>query len=202
MNAIHLEVLVEEPSMEAALDVLLAKLVPRASFEIHAYHGKSDLLAKLPARLAGYAAWITDEYRILVVVDRDVEDCRALKRQLDAAANRAGLAPRGTGSAAKVRVISRIAIEELEAWFFGDWTAVRAAYPAVPVSVPTKAAFRDPDAIKGGTWEAFERILQKAGYFPGRLAKIEAARAIAPHMEPARNASASFRALRDALARL
>jgi hypothetical protein len=42
-------------------------------------------------------------------------------------------------------------------------------------------------------------VLQKAGSFSTGLRKIEAARAVAAHMVPERNASPSFRALRDAL---
>jgi hypothetical protein len=64
---------------------------------------------------------------------------------------------------------------------------------------PDKAAYRAPDKIKGGTWEAFLRVLQQAGYFTTGLRKIEAARAIAEHMVPSRNTSPSFCALRDAL---
>ena len=60
-------------------------------------------------------------------------------------------------------------------------------------NIPAKQGYRDPDAIAGGTWEALERVLQRAGYFRSGLRKIEAARAIAEHMDPARNRSASFR---------
>ena len=66
-------------------------------------------------------------------------------------------------------------------------------------NIPQKAGFRDSDAVPGGTWEAFERVLQKARYFKGGLAKIEAARAVAQHMDPHRNRSKSFRAFREAL---
>ena len=97
-------------------------------------------------------------------------------------------------------MVNRIAIEELEAWFFGDWEAVRSAYPKVPASQLQKAGFRDPDAIKGGTWEAMERVMQGAGYFGGGLRKIELARSVAAHMVAERNRSASFRAFVEAVA--
>jgi hypothetical protein len=45
-------------------------------------------------------------------------------------------------------------------------------------------------------------VLQKSGYFKSGLRKIEVARMIAPHMDPSINASASFRALRFALAEI
>jgi len=98
--------------------------------------------------------------------------------------------------------VNRMAIEELEAWFFGDWEAVRAAYPGVDENVPKKSKYRDPDAISGGTWEALERILRRAGHFQTGLRKIEAARAIAQHMNPAENRSQSFCAFRDALSEM
>ena len=85
---------------------------------------------------------------------------------------------------------------------FGDWLAVRAAYPKLEITVPQRAGFRDPDAIKGGTWEAMERVLQRKGYFKTGLRKMELAPAVAVEMDPARNRSASFGCLRDVLGAL
>ncbi|MDX9724338.1 MAG: DUF4276 family protein [Myxococcota bacterium] len=93
-------------------------------------------------------------------------------------------------------LLPQLPIEELEAWYFGDWEAVRTAYPRVKANVAQQASYRFPDAIKGGTWEAFERILQRAGYFKTGLRKLEAAKAIAAHLEPTRNSSPSFLAFR------
>jgi hypothetical protein len=114
-------------------------------------------------------------------------------------ATAAGLTTRTAALGPTFQVVKRIVVEELEAWFFGDWEAVREAYPRVPRSVPRGRRHRFPDAIQGGTWEAFERELQKAGYFKSGLRKIEAARAVAAHMDPARNESPSFCAVRDVL---
>lgn len=163
---------------------------------------KDDLLGCLPERLRGYAAWIPDDWCIVVVVDRDSDDCVALKERLEAMATEAGFATRSRPKRRRFAVVNRLAIEELEAWFFGDWEAVRKAYPRVDVNIPKKAGYRAPDAIKGGTWEAFERVLQRAGYFGSGLRKIEAARAVASHMDPGRNTSRSFQVLRDALAEM
>lgn len=177
MSAAHLELLVEEPSMEAFLRALLPRLLPQdRTFEVHPFQGKYDLLGKLEPRLRGYAAWLPADWRILVVVDRDDEDCLELKRRLEAIAQRAGLRTRGCQTNAPWQLVNRIAIEELEAWYFGDWVAVCSAYPRASVSVPNRRGFRDPDAIGGGTWEAFERVMQAQGYFRGGLLKIEAAR--------------------------
>lgn len=194
-----LEVLVEERSAEAALGILIPKIVgPEIDFEIHSFEGKRDLLQKLPSRLRGYARWIASgvRTRILVLVDEDRQDCISLKAQLEQAASDAGLV---TKSASYVGdpfvVLNRVAVEELEAWFFGDCAAIRAAYPGVPRSLEGRAAFRTPDAISGGTWERLEQVLSQAGHHRGGLRKIQAARDIAFHMEPTRNSSTSFRHL-------
>ncbi len=42
-----------------------------------------------------------------------------------------------------------------------------------------------------GTWEAFQRLLARAGY-PDRRLKQQWAERIAPHLDPARNQSPSF----------
>lgn len=197
----RLIVFVEEPSMEAALVELLPGLLGDTDFEIMRFRCKDDLMKQAPLRLKGYAAWLPENWRILVLVDRDDDDCHELKARLEAMAASAGLLTktrRGQGQA--FQVVNRIAIEELEAWFFGDWEAVCCAYPKVPGSQTQKAGFRDPDTIKGGTWEAMERVMRGAGYFGGGLRKIELARSVAAHMVAERNRSASFRAFVEAVA--
>ena len=65
---------------------------------------------------------------------------------------------------------------------------------------PAAAATATPTASRAEPWEAFERILQRHGYFTTGLRKIEAAGAIAAHLAPDRNRSRSFRHFRDAIA--
>ncbi len=197
----RLEFLVEEPSMEAFLQGLLPRLLPEGcSFEIRVFRGKHDLMRRLESRLRGYRNRLSDEYRLVVMVDRDHDDCRALKARLENAAADSGLRTRSQSGGDRWQVVNRIAVEELEAWYFGDWEAVRSAFPGVSSTVPNQARYRSPDAIRGGTWEAFERIVKRHGYFRTGLRKIEAARNIAPKMDPERNRSPSFAAFRDALA--
>jgi hypothetical protein len=198
----HIEVLVEEPSMEIALRTLLPTIVGSTSFEVYPHQGKTELLLRLPQRLRGYATWVPDSWRIVVIVDRDDDDCAELKAQLEKMAADARLTTRSRARGKPYTVVNRITIEELEAWYFGDWEAVRASYPRVPATISSKSAYREPDAIAGGTWEAFERVLQGAGYFAQGLAKIEAARTIAANMCPKRNTSKSFQVLRRALAEM
>jgi Domain of unknown function (DUF4276) len=200
MSVDHVEVVVEEPSMEEALRLLLPKMLVNTSFEVYTHQCNNEMLIRLPERLRGYKTWIPENWRILVIVDRDDDDCTKLKMQLEQMSKDAGLATRSQAGGSSFTVVNRLAIEELEAWYFGDWDAVRAAYPRVPETIPTKSKYRNPDGIAGGTWEAFEKVLQTAGYFEGGLRKIEAARAIAPHMVPTRNRSRSFQALYAAVA--
>lgn len=198
----HVEVLVEELSAEVALRSLLPALLgPDVTFAIHAFQGKRDLLAKLPARLRGYANWVdVADTRIVVLVDEDRQDCLALKRTLEGHATEAGLVTKSMAAAGEPFVVlTRIAVEELEAWFFGDCDAIRAAYPRVPKNLERRAAYRQPDAIGGGTAERLGRVLNDAGYHRGGLAKVAAAGEIAPHMEPARNSSPSFCAFIDGI---
>ena len=193
MRTRHLAFLVEEPSMEAFLQVLLPSVLPEdQTFEIHAFRNKVGLRRNLRARLRAYARWLPSDWRIVVVLDRDSDDCHTLKRELEAVAVSSGLRTRSQTGRADWQVVNRIAIEELEAWYFGDWQAVCEAYPRVPATVPQRAGFRDPDAIRGGTWEAFERILKRHGYFTTGLRKTEAARTLAAQVCCRRNRSRSF----------
>ena len=151
----------------------------------------------LPERLRGYQKWLQEKWKILVMVDRDDDDCLALKKYLEEAASAAHLTTRATSP--NFQVVNRIVVEELESWFFGDWSAVRTAYPRVPATIPQQAKYRNPDAITGGTWEALERVLQRAGYFRGGLRKMEFARTVAQYMQPGSNRSTSFSQFRQAV---
>lgn len=176
--------------MEAALQELLPRVIPDHTFNIHVHQGKHDLLKKVEQRLRAYARMTWPDLRVVIVVDRDSDDCRALKRRLVDACDVTGC-----------DALCRIAIEELEAWFFGDVAAMRAAYPRVPASIGTQTKFRDPDAIAGGTWEALERILSRAGYYSTGMPKVEVARRIAARMDPDTNRSRSFKVLVEGLQR-
>ena len=187
--------------MESFLRVLLPRMLPLdTSFNVHSFDGKIDLLNKLDERLRAYARLMLDNWRLVVLVDRDNDDCQALKARLERSAASAGLVTRSMADGGAWQLVNRIVIEELEAWYFGDWEAVCAAYPRMRPDVVRKAPYRDPDAVAGGTWEAFERILKRRGYFSNGLRKNEAARTLAERFEPSRNSSRSFEVFRDAIA--
>ncbi len=196
-----LEIFVEEPSAEHALRGLIPKIRPDIGelFQIHAFDGADDMLKKLPDRLRGYAGWLPSDWRIVVLRDEDRKDCRKLKSRIEKMARDAGLVPKGRSTGASFQVLTRIAVEELEAWLLGDVPALARTYPGVPATLGNQKAYRDVDQIKGGTWEALERVLQGAGHFLGGLPKIQVAREVAANMDPDRNTSKSFQVFRDGL---
>jgi hypothetical protein len=201
----NFEIYVEEPSAEAAMFILMPRIIGADhSYRVYNLGDKSRLKRELPKRLQSYRGMAMDQIRIVALIDRDGDDCVALKAELEDMAAKAHLPTRANRSLNKVIPVmdTRIIIEELEAWFIGDVPALKAAYPKVPATLDKQAAFRNPDAVAGGTWEALERQLQKNGYHLGGLAKIKLARDVAPHMDPERNRSSSFRRFRDALREL
>ena len=192
-----LDIFVEERSAEAFLCAMLPRCLPaNRAFTVVPHQGKDDLLAKLESRLRVYADGSLRGRRVVVLVDRDAEDCLALKRRLEGIAAKLELATR-TQMGGGWRVVNRIAIEELEAWYFGEWSAVQKAYPKAKLSRAESA--RNPDFITGGTWEQLERVLKRAGYFKGGLRKIELARNVGAHFEPDRCTSRSFRRFYEAV---
>ncbi|WP_242613179.1 DUF4276 family protein [Herbihabitans rhizosphaerae] len=200
-SPVTVELLLEEPSAEVALRILMPKIVPGVQVNPVSFPGKAALLKKLPQRLRGYATWApVAGHKVVILVDRDDDDCKELKHRLDDIAESSGLAVASRGRVGTV--LNRVVIEELEAWFFGEVDALRAAYPRLPASIGQQAAYRDPDAIRGGTWEALERVLQAHGCHRERLAKLTAAEEIAVHMDVDKNRSRSFQVFRDGLRRL
>lgn len=184
--------------MEAFLHEALPAILPEdCTFQSYSFGDKGRLLTNLENRLRGYARWLPAEYRLVILVDRDSDDCRDLKRRVEETVDGAGLLSRSIAGEGDWQAATRIVCEELEAWYFGDWEAVKAAYPRVSGVLPPR--LRNSDGIAGGTWEALERILRNAGYFKGGLRKVEAAKAIGQRIDPDRNSSPSFRVFRDAI---
>lgn len=194
----NLEILVEEHSMVKTLDVLMPRIAPGIPAQIRTFDGKSNLLKRLPQRLAGYSHWAGGaELGIIVLVDQDDDDCRQLKQQL------CSLLPDGAQlgvfsalDPGHGRVRNRIVCRELESWFFGDIAALRKAYPRIPQALGSKARYRNVDAISQ-TWESLERVLMQNGYHQGGMPKTSVAAAVAEHMSVEENTSMSFQHFKD-----
>ncbi|MBF0371568.1 MAG: hypothetical protein HQL52_19185 [Magnetococcales bacterium] len=214
----HFEILVEDQSGKTALDTLVPKILgDGGTFNIHPYKGvgripknlqgtadpsKRILLDQLPRLLRGYGntfASYPDDYPAAVIIVCDLDD-KCLKtfrgeliRVLDAC-----------NPAPETRFC--IAIEEGEAWFLGDLTAIKTAYPAAKDSVLNGYV---NDSICG-TWERLADAI-----FPGGSGKLgqqgwqaigaeksKWAEKISPHMDVEINASPSFSYFRSKLREL
>lgn len=188
-----LELILEEPSAEGALRLIMPKIIrQRATVNYINMRNKSRLLQELPSRLRGYRSLIDngDDIGIVVLIDRDSDDCAQLKSRLELMARDAGLGTKTSTKDARFIVVNRIAIEELEAWFIGDHEALKKAFTSLRGKSFPKS-FANPDSC--GTWEHLHRFLKKQGIYKGSYPKIAAAKAIAMHMEIERNTSKSFR---------
>ncbi len=198
----HIELLVEEPSAEAALQNIIPHIVgDEVSFRIITHQGKMDLLKKLAPKLRAYSKWINDaETKIVVLVDLDRDDCKILKKKLNKISKDSGLAIKTSIGelSSEFQILNRIAIEELEAWFFGDKKAIKKTYKKVSSNELDKPRYSNPDAISN-TWEELERLLQRFHYYPSGLSKIQNARILSKNMDVKNNSSKSFNVFRDGL---
>ena len=193
---------VEERSMADFLRGFLPRFLPQdVETDVREFRGKQDLLKNLQNRLRGLTTYFPPVDHLFVLIDRDQENCDDLKSRLETTAKNVGLVTRTMAGGQSWQLVNRIVIEELEAWYRGDWEAVRAVYPGVNPNVARQSKYRDPDAIRGGTWEALERLLKSE--FPEGLRKSELARNVSKHIDPRRSRSHSFKvfcaAVRDAV---
>jgi len=195
----HFEFLLEALSAEKVLNNILPQLITKEhTYRCIIFQGKNDLLKKLPAELRAYKKWIPHHYKIVILIDRDDDNCHELKSKLQHYAMMAGLLSKSDCNDSSFQVISRIAIEELEAWFFGDPDAIRLAYLKVSTAFEKKSNYRNPDNIVN-TWETLEKLLQQRGYFKTGLRKNEVAHESSKNMQPLKNRSKSFQVFREGI---
>lgn len=185
----HLEVLVEERSAEPVVNAIVSDLCPKdATFGVRVFEGKQDLLTKLPQRLRGYRN-DARQPRVLVLVDRDRQDCKVLKASLEHIAVAEGYVTKTAARpGASFAVCNRIAVTELESWLLGDEAAVLAAFENVK-PFAKKQRYRDPDAIEHAA-EAMHDLLRD--HYPYRLGKVDCATRVAAHLNLGANRSGSF----------
>lgn len=214
-KTMHLEFLIEDSSGEKLLQALLPKLLGDQgaphSWRVHGYKGigrvpmglkatgdpsKRILLDQLHRLLRGYGKTPGID-AVVVILDSDRRNCRTFLAELQALRDECNPAP---------NTLFRIAIEEMEAWYFGDRIALLQAYPRAKKEVLDR--YRQDSVC--GTWEMLADALhpggaeyiKKTGWpLPGQI-KSEWAERIGPLMDPERNASPSFGKLRDGVRRL
>jgi hypothetical protein len=166
-----LVILTEESSMKVFLETLILRVYPGMQVTIIAYQGKQDLEKNIARHLKN---WRTPDTKFIVVHDQDSWDCIALKRQLTAICD-----------SAKPDVAVRIACRELESWYWGDITAVEAAFNIQSLQrLIRQRKYRDPDSIENPKYELKNRLPQ--------YEQQAGARAIAEHIDVERNTSHSF----------
>lgn len=211
----HIEILVEDSSGAALLEVLIPKILgPQGephTWRLFSYKGigripqglsaKADpskriLLDRLPKLLQGYGKTPGID-GVVVIVDTDKRNCKEFLAELKAVAESCNPVP---------NALFRLAIEEIEAWYLGDKNALFAAYPKAKQDV--LARYQQDSAC--GTWELLADAVYPGGVpaikavgwpLPGQL-KHEWAMTIGPLMDIEQNGSPSFAKLRDGLRRL
>lgn len=209
----HLEVLVEDASGKIALEILVPMVLGAQgephTWRIHAYKGvgriprnlqvtadpsKRILLDQLPRLLGGYANTPGID-AVMVVLDSDTRPCGNLLQEL-----------RTIAATGHPNTMFRLAIEEMEAWYFGDRTALKKAYPHAKAKVLNSYV---QDSVCG-TWEMLADAIHPGGALdikklgwprPGQV-KCDWAAHIPPHMDIDNNQSPSFGKFVDGLRRL
>jgi hypothetical protein len=104
------------------------------------------VLDQLPAKLRAWSHLLEPTSdRVVVLVDLDTDNCVTLLAELN------GLREQMNTP----EYIVRIAIEEVEAWYLGDWEAVRNAFPKAQKKL--HATYKQDSVC--GTWEKFQEVI-------------------------------------------
>ena len=169
--------LLEEPSMEAFLNVILPEILGDEPFMLISHEGKGDLLKSIPIKLKG---WPKADTGFVIVHDQDANDCVLLKKKILEICK-----------PYKRKVLVRIVCRELESWYFGDISAVEAAYGKSLNKLRNNKKYRVPDEIPDPKAALLKALPE--------LTQIDGAKRIAKHMEIDRNTSYSFHVLVDGI---
>lgn len=211
----HIEFLVEDSSGERLLSQLLPQILGEQgaphSWRLKAYKGvgrippgllpradpaKRMLLDQLPRLLQGYGKTPGID-TVVVVLDSDRRDCKEFLQELRSLAEGCNPVP---------NTLFRLAIEEIEAWYLGDRTALLTAYPRAKREVLDRYV---QDSVCN-TWEMLadavhaggSAAIKKTGWpLPGQI-KHEWAEKMGPLMNINQNKSPSFGKFRDGLSRM
>ncbi len=205
----HFEILVEGQCELTMLSILMGKIIGEYknphTWKIHKHQGigkipdnpaqfpsikDKSLLHNLPSKLRAYGK---EELELAVVVLVDLDDrndCAGFKAELVSLLN---------CCVQKPTTIFCIAIEEIEAWYLGDLTAIKTAYPEAKQDISDNY-IQDAQI---GTWEVFAEMVYPDGLSAlqtkygkrSRLVleeKVNWAKNISPHMTIENNKSPSF----------
>jgi len=211
----HIEILIEDSSGEKLLQTLLPKIMGKQghphSWRMHPYKGigripkglskggdpaKRMLLDLLPGLLRGYGRTPGID-AVAVILDSDRRDCHGFLTELKTIAEGCDPAP---------RTMFRLAIEEMEAWYFGDEKALLQAYPRAKRDVLHRyiqdSVCETWETLADAVYPGGSAAIKIAGWpLPGQI-KHEWAEKIGPLLVIDRNISPSFSKFRDGLTRL
>jgi hypothetical protein len=165
--------LLEEPSMKHLLDILLPRILPSdVDFQTIPHSGKRALERSIPIKLR---AWNEPgEIKFVIVHDQDNKDCILLKKQLLQLC-----------SDTNRQVLVRIACQEMEAWYLGDFNALSKAYNKPKLlNFAKKSKYRYPDDIPAPK-EELRKIVPE-------YQQILGAKTVGPFMDIENNTSVSF----------
>ena len=209
----HIEFLVEDQSGKVLLEKLIPKILGEQgcphTWNLHSYKGighisknlnhqadpaKRILLDRLPRILKGYGR--TPGYdAVVIILDSDRRNCQEFLQELKDLLQTLNPAPKTT---------FRLAIEEMEAWYFGDRAALLKAYPRAKKGILEQY---EQDSICG-TWELLADAIHTGGsaalpnFALAGKAKSEWAEHIGEHMSLENNQSPSFMKFCDGVKRL
>lgn len=185
---IRLEFLLEEPSMENVLKILLPKILPAGyklnqDYFLRPHSGKSDLQKSIPNKMKGFRSF-PGKVLFVILHDQDSNDCLELKKEL----TRLCQVPGGP------RTLIRIVCRELESWYLGDMDAIEKAYPKFKADQYKKRSkFRNPELCNAS--DELEKLI------PG-FQKGTASQTIPKHFDILCNKSTSFHCFISGLQRL
>ena len=161
--------------MKVLLEGLLPRCFPGMDFLCISHEGKNDLEKSIPRKLR---AWQEPGVRFVIVRDNDGGNCRQLKEHLVKMCREAD----------RDDTLIRIAVQELEAWYFGEPEALAEAFCRDDLrDIGRKARYRNPDRIERPSRELARLLVPD-------FHKISGARKMAAHLDPGRNRSGSFSA--------
>jgi len=144
MKREQIEILVEEPSMDNFLRVILPKILPEGyklndNCFIRPHEGKHDLQKAIPIKARAYKHHHLP-VKIIIICDQNSSDCIILKKRL----------VKSITDNCKLPHLVRIVCRELECWYLGDLNAVEDVYPQSKATrYINKAKFRNPDLLNG-----------------------------------------------------
>lgn len=177
----QIEFLLEEPSMENLLKVILPQILPVGyklgiNCFLRPHQGKSDLRKSIPKKIRTFSNFYRPS-KVIIIQDQDSTDCKELKKNIIDLCRANGDCP----------ILVRIPCRELENWYLGDMDAIEKVYPNFRArSHKYRAKYRNVDNLHG----AYE--LEKSIH---NFQKGFASKNIPKYMDIETNKSVSFNQL-------